>query len=61
MNTDWLKDHIETQGQPRHEVVMEGGEKLVLTASTAELWRYLAPLVGDDRSFDKEFQVRRIK
>jgi hypothetical protein len=61
MNTSWLKDRIEANGLPRHEVLMDDGERMVLTASTAELWRHLIPLARDDRSFDKEFQLRRVK
>jgi hypothetical protein len=61
MNTPWLKDQIESRGQPRHETLEEGGDKLLLTASTAELIRYLLPLAGDDRSFDTEAELRRIR
>jgi hypothetical protein len=61
MDTPWLKDEIESRGQPRHETLVDGGDKLVLTASTAELNRYLLPLAGDDRSFDTETELRRVK
>ena len=61
MDTDWLRDEIQSSGQPRHEVVTEEGEKFVLTASTGELQRYLLPLARDDRAFDKEFELRRVK
>jgi hypothetical protein len=61
MDTSWVKDQIETRRQPRHEVLIEGGEKLVFTASTAELRRHLLPLARDDRSFGEETELRRVK
>jgi hypothetical protein len=60
MDSSWLQDEIEARGVPRHEV-LEGGDRLVLTASTAELHRHLLPFVGDDRSFGAEIELRRVK
>ncbi len=61
MQSDWFKEQIKTRGQLRHEVLMEDDDRIVLTASPTELRRYLLPYVADDRAFDKESELRRIK
>ena len=61
MESDWLRDQIRSRGELRHEVLAEDGERIVLTASPAELLRYLLPYAADDRSFDEEIELRRIK
>lgn len=60
MDTPWLREQIEASGL-RHEVVRQDEqEKVVLTASTAELRRHLLPLASDDRAFAKEGKLRRV-
>ena len=61
MDTPWLKDQIEARTELRHEVVLEDGERVVLTGSAAELHRHFLPLANDDRSFASESELRRIK
>jgi hypothetical protein len=61
MESDWLRDQIRSRGELRHEVLAEDGDRVVLTASPAELRRYLLPYAADDRSFGEEIELRRIK
>jgi hypothetical protein len=61
MESDWLRDQIRSHGELRHEVLAEDGDRVVLTASPAELRRYLLPYVADGRSFGEEIELRRIK
>jgi hypothetical protein len=61
MQSNWLKEQIKTRGQLRHEVLMEDDDRIVLTASPTELRRYLLPYVADDRAFDEENELKRIK
>jgi hypothetical protein len=61
MGSDWLKEQIKTRAQLRHEVLTEEHDKFVLTASPDELRRYLLPYVADDRSFEHENEIQRIK
>jgi hypothetical protein len=62
MQSDWFQRQIITGGRLRHEVLLdEDGGRIVLTASPAELRRHLLPYVADDRSFDEEKELRRIK
>jgi hypothetical protein len=58
METDWLRDQITTRGLPRHEVLDDGG--LVLTATTGELWTWLAlPYMNDQRAFGSSWTLKR--
>jgi hypothetical protein len=61
MESDWLRGQIRSRGELRHEVLAEDGDRIVLTASPAELRRYLLPYAADDRSFGEETELRRIK
>jgi hypothetical protein len=62
MQSNWFKRQIRTGGRLRHEVLLdEDGGRIVLTASPAQLRRHLLPYVADDRSFDEEKELRRIK
>jgi hypothetical protein len=61
MESAWLQDQIKTRAQLHHEVLFEDDGRIVLTASPAELRRHLLPYVADDRSFDKETELRRMK
>ena len=61
MESEWLQDQIKTRAQLRHEVLMEDDDRIVLTASPTELRRHLLPYVADNRSFDGETELRRIK
>jgi hypothetical protein len=64
MQSDWFKEQIRTRGQPRHEVLREDAkdpDRIVLTASSAELRRYLLPYLAEDRAFDDETELRRLK
>ena len=61
MESPWLQDQIKTRGELRHEVLGEDNDKVVLTASPAELLRYLLPYAADDRSFGEETELRRLK
>jgi len=61
MDSDWLKEQIKTKGLLRHEVLTEDGDRVVLTASPSELRQNLLPLAADDRSFESETELRRVK
>ena len=61
MDSGWLQDQIRSSALLRHEVLAEDGDQVVLTASPAELRRYLLPYAADDRSFGGEIELRRIK
>lgn len=61
MQSDWFKEQIRTHAQLRHEVLTEDDDRIVLTASSSELHRSLLPYVADDRSFNKEGELRRIQ
>jgi hypothetical protein len=67
MDSDWLMEQIKASGLPRHELLSEdvpleqGVKRILLTASTSELQSSLLPYVSDDRSFDEETELRRIK
>ncbi len=60
MDSDWLREQIETRGELRHEIMTESDNRLVLTASRDELRRYLLPYAADERSFSEEGEVRRV-
>jgi hypothetical protein len=60
MDSDWLQHQIKTRGELRHELLTESDLRLVLTASSAELRKYLLPYAGDDRAFGEECELRRI-
>ncbi len=60
MDSAWFKEQIETRGQLRYERLADDHNRMVLTASTAELRRYLLPYLLDDRAFEKETEVRRV-
>ena len=61
MDSSWLQDQIEASGLPRHEVLTGDWNRMVLTASSAELRRHLLPYVNDDKSFSEETELRRVK
>lgn len=61
MQSDWLKEQIKARSEIRHETLIEDSSRIVLTASPTELRRYLLPYLADDRSFDSEDELRRIK
>ena len=63
MDTDWLIEQIKTKGQLRYEILDEKGQdrRLVLTASTAELRKYLLPYVSEAKSFADETEFHRVK
>lgn len=61
MDSGWLQDQIRSSALLRHEVLAEDGDQVVLTASPAELRRYLLPYAADARSFGGEIELRRIK
>jgi len=61
MDSSWLQDQIEASGLPRHEVLTDDWDRMVLTASSAELRRHLLPYVSDDKSFSEETELRRVK
>ena len=61
MDSGWLKEQIKTRGQLRHEVLAEDDDRVVLTASPAELHRYLLPYVAERKSFGGETELHRIK
>ena len=60
MDSDWLQNQIKTRGELRHELLTEGDRRVVLTASSAEMRKYLLPYAGDDRAFGEECELRRI-
>jgi hypothetical protein len=60
MDSAWLQDQIKTRGDLRHEVLTEDDHRVVLTASPAELRRYLLPYVADERAFGEETVLRRV-
>jgi len=60
MDSDWLQERIKTRGELRHELLTEGNQRVVLTASSAELRQYLLPYAADDRSFGDECELRRV-
>jgi len=61
MDSSWLQDQIEASGLPRHEVLTDDWDRMVLTASSAELRRHLLPYVGDNKSFSEETELHRVK
>ncbi len=61
MDSGWFRKQIEVDPQLRHEVLTEDGDRIVLTGSTAELRRSLLPYFADDRSFDDEEELKRVK
>jgi hypothetical protein len=61
MGSDWLRDQIKTRGELRHEVLTEEDDRVVLTASPSELREHLLPYVAQEKSFNGETELRRIK
>ncbi len=61
MDSSWLQDQIEASGLPRHEVLADDWNRMVLTASSAELRRHLLPYVSDNKSFSEETELHRVK
>jgi hypothetical protein len=61
MGSDWLRDQIETRGELRHEVLTEDDDRVVLTASPSELREHLLPYLAQEKSFNEETELRRIK
>jgi hypothetical protein len=61
MDSQWLMDQIEAKGQLRHDVLTEDFNRIVLTASPADLHRIFLPYAADDRSFEEEGELRRIQ
>ncbi len=61
MDTPWLRDQIHSGNQLRREVLSEDGNRILLTASTAELRTYLLPYVANNKAFGGEEELRRIK
>jgi len=63
MRSDWLKAEIAAKGQPRNEILTEEEVKgkVVLTAPQADLRKYLLLYAADQRAFDKETELHRIK
>lgn len=61
MDSDWLVKQIKARDLPRHAVLAEDHDRIVLTASPSELRNCLLPYVADDRSFGEETELRRIK
>jgi hypothetical protein len=58
MDTGWLRDQITARGLPRHEVLDNGW--LVLTATSEELWTWLAlPYMNDQRAFSSPWTLAR--
>jgi hypothetical protein len=60
MDSDWLQNQIKTRGELRHELLNEGDHRVVLTASSAELRKYLLPYAADDRAFGEECELHRV-
>ena len=61
MGSPWLQDQIKTQGELRHEVLTEDDDRVVLTASPTELREHLLPYAAQEKSFNEETELRRIK
>jgi hypothetical protein len=61
MDSQWLMEQIEAKGQLRHDVLTDDFNKIVLTASPADLRRIFLPYAADDRSFEEEGELRRIQ
>jgi hypothetical protein len=60
MDSDWLQNQIKTRGDLRHELLNEGDHRVVLTASSAEMRKYLLPYAADDRAFGEECELHRV-
>ena len=60
MDSDWLQNQIKTRGELRHELLNEGDHRVVLTASSAELRKYLLPYAAEQRAFGEECELRRV-
>jgi hypothetical protein len=61
MGSRWLQDRLKTSGELRHEVLAEDHDRVVLTASPAELREHLLPYFAEKKSFGEETELRRIK
>ena len=61
MGSRWLQEQIKTRGELRHEVLAEDHDRVVLTASPSELREHLLPYVAQEKSFNEETELRRIK
>jgi hypothetical protein len=64
MQSDWLKEQIRSRGQLKHEVLAEDPkdpDRIVLTGPPAELRRYLLPYLKENRAFEEEGELRRVK
>ena len=61
MDSGWLKEQIKTCGKIRHEVLPEDDDRIVLTASSSELYAHLLPYFADAKSFGGETELRRVK
>lgn len=60
MDSDWLQNRIKTSGELRRELLAEGDQRVVLTASSTELRQYLLPYAADERAFGDESELHRV-
>jgi hypothetical protein len=60
MDSKWLQDQIKSRGELQYEPLNKDDLRLVLTASSADLRRYLLPYAADDRAFGEEGELRRV-
>jgi hypothetical protein len=59
MDSDWLQEQIKTRVNFGMNS-SEGDQRVVLTASSAQLRQYLLPYASDERAFGEESELRRI-
>jgi hypothetical protein len=60
MDSNWLQDQIKSRGELQYEPLSKDDLRLVLTASSEDLRRYLLPYAADDRAFGEEGELRRV-
>jgi hypothetical protein len=59
LDSNWFREQISANSQLRHEFLSED-DRIILTASSTELRRALAPYIKDNRSFEDEEELKRI-
>jgi hypothetical protein len=55
-----LLEQLRLNGCLRYELLPEDDDRIVLTASPAELRQHLLPYLADDRAFGDETALKRI-